>query len=164
MPLCFRESPSCVPSYLPRGGLTDYLIATLRAVPLLIGDGVAPPTGGWDDDPNAPNSTFFPYLVVNPMSVPDPTGSVADSAMDFRVPYSLTSVGISRKQCETYADIGRKAVAALAKSTVTLSGGGWKIQQARANSIGGVSRSDNTEPSEFTQSDVVIIWLSKELS
>lgn len=153
-----------MPSYLPRGGITDYLIATLRAANLLIGDGVAPPTGGWDDDPNAPNSTFFPYLVVNPMAVPDPTGAIGDSSTEFRAPYSLTSVGISRKQCETYADIGRRAVASLERDTIVLNGGDWKIQQARANSIGGVSRSDNTEPSEFTQSDVVIIWLSKELS
>jgi hypothetical protein len=153
-----------MPSYLPRGGITNYLIATLRAANLLIGDGIAPSTGGWDDDPNAPNSTFKPYLVVNPMAVPDPTGAIGDSSRDFRAPYSLTSVGISRHQCETYADIGRKVVAALEKETVVLNGGDWKIQQARANSIGGVSRSDNTEPSEFTQSDVVIIWLSKELS
>ena len=125
---------------------------------------MAPPTGGWNDDPNAPNSKFMPYLVVNPMAVPDPTGAIGDSSTEFRVPYSLTSVGISRKQCETYADIGRKAVSRLEKAKVTISGGDWKIQQARANSIGGVSRSDNTEPSEFTQSDVVIIWLSKELS
>jgi hypothetical protein len=30
--------------------------------------------------------------------------------------------------------------------------------------VGGVSRTDNTEPSEFTQTDVVTVYLSKEIS
>jgi hypothetical protein len=151
------------PSYLPRGELTTLLVTRLRTAGLLIGDGVAPPTGGWDDDPNLPTSKFLPYLVINPMAVPDPTGTVADSSADFRVPYSVTSLGISRKQCEVYSDRGRKELALLERNTVTLGGGDWKIQQARANSIGGVVRTDNTEPSEFTQSDVVTVWITKEI-
>jgi hypothetical protein len=153
-----------MPSYLPRGELTTLLVDRLRAASLLVGDGVAPPTGGWDDDPNLPSSGYVPYLVINPMATSDPTGPVGDTSTDFRVPYSVTSSGISRKQVEVYADKGRKTLAQMERSTVTLGGGGWKIQQARANSIGGVVRTDNTEPSEYTQSDVVIIYLSKEIS
>ena len=153
-----------MPSYLPRGNLTTLLVDRLRTAGLLVGDGEAPPTGGWDDDPNLPTSGFVPYLVVNPMAVAEPTGPVGDTATDFRVPYSVTSSGISRKQVEVYADKGRKTLAELERSTVTLGTSDWKFQQARANSIGGVVRTDNTEPSEFTQSDVVIIYLSKEIS
>lgn len=153
-----------MPSHLPRGALTAHLISELTADGLLIGDGEAPPAGGWDDDPNAPGSSFFPYLIVNPMAANDPTGSVGDSSYDYRVPYSVTSVGISRHQAETYADMGREKLVALERTTVTLDGGGWKIQQSRANSIGGMSRNDSVEPSEFSQSDVVTIWISKELS
>ena len=153
-----------MPSHLPRGDLTAHLIAELRADGLLIGDGEAPPTGGWDDDPNAPGSSFFPYLVVNPMAVPDATGPTGDTSMDWRVPYSVTAYGISRHQTETYADKGRERIVSLERTVVTLDGGGWKIQQSRANSIGGMSRNDSVEPSEFVQSDVVTVWISKELS
>lgn len=150
-------------SYLPRGALTDLILTRLSAEGLRVGDGVAPDDGGWDDDPNVPTSKFLPYLTLNPMAVGDPTGPVGDSSTDFRVPYSLSSAGVSRKQVEISADKGRKAVSEMARSTVTLSGSGWKIQQVRANSIGGVVRTDNTEPSEFTQTDVITVYLSKEL-
>ena len=152
-----------MPSFLPRGELTDYLISELQDAGLRIGDGEAPDDGGWDDDPNLTTSSYKPYLVINPMAVPEPTGPIGDSSTDFRVPYSVTSWGISRKQVEVYADKGRKTLAELERSVIQLSGSDWKIQQARANSIGGVSRTDNTEPSEFTQSDVVIIYVSKEI-
>ena len=154
-----------MPSYLPRGALTTLLINEMTADGILMGDGVAPDAGGWDDDPNVPTSTYKPYLVLNPMAVADPSGSFGDSSSDFRVPYSLMSSGISRKQCEVYSDKGRKVLAGLERAVVTLStGGDWKIQQVRANSIGGVIRTDNTEPSEFTQTDVVTVYLSKEIS
>lgn len=154
-----------MPSYLPRGALTDYLITQLGTAGLLIGDGMAPDAGGWDDDPNVPSSTYVPYLVINPMAVAEPTGPVADTSADFRVPYSLMSSGISRKQVEVYADKGRKILTDMARVRVTLgTGGDWKIQQVRANSIGGMVRTDNTEPPEFSQTDVVTVYLSKELS
>jgi hypothetical protein len=152
-----------MPSFLPRGLLTDYLISQLTTAGLLVGDGEAPDAGGWDDDPNLPTSSYIPYVVLNPMAAAEPTGALGDTSTDFRVPYSVTSAGISRKQVETYADIGRKKITALSRVVIALGAeGNWKIQQARANSIGGVVRSDTVEPSEFTQSDVVIIYISKE--
>lgn len=153
-----------MPSYLPRGALTDYLLAAIRAEGITTGDGVAPDSGGWDDDPNLPTSNYVPYLVLNPMAVADPTGPLGDSSVDFRVPYSLAASGISRKQVEVYADKGREVLSGMERSVVTLAGGGWKIQQVRANSIGGVVRTDNTEPSEFTQTDVLTVYVSKEIS
>lgn len=151
-----------MPSFLPRGLLTDYLITQLTAAGLLVGDGEAPDAGGWDDDPNLPTSSYIPYVVLNPMAAAEPTGPLGDTSADFRVPYSVTAAGISRKQVETYADIGRKKITDLTRVVIQLSGENWKIQQARANSIGGVVRSDTVEPSEFTQSDVVIVYISKE--
>lgn len=151
-----------MPSFLPRGLLTDYLITQLTSAGLLVGDGEAPDAGGWDDDPNLPTSSYIPYVVLNPMAAAEPTGPLGDTSADFRVPYSVTAAGISRKQVETYADIGRKKITDLTRVVIQLSGENWKIQQARANSIGGVVRSDTVEPSEFTQSDVVIVYISKE--
>lgn len=153
-----------MPSYLPRGELTTILVEAVRSDGILVGDGVAPDTGGWDDDPNVPTSRYLPYLMLNPMAVADPTGPLGDSSTDFRVPYSVMSSGISRKQVEFYSDKGRKVLVELERTVLSLTGGDWKIQQVRANSIGGVTRTDNTEPSEFTQTDVVTVYLSKELS
>jgi len=153
-----------MPSYLPRGELTDYLIVTLETAGLLVGDGKAPDEGGWDDDPNKPSSGYVPYVVINPMAVPDPTGTLGDSAADYRAPYSFTSWGITRAHVESYSDLTRKTVAALERAVIQLDGSDWKIQQARANSIGGVARADNTEPSEFSQADVVTVWITKETS
>ena len=151
-------------AFLPRAQLTAHLLSSLTTAGLLVGDGQAPPTGGWDDDPNLPGSSYVPYLIINPMAVSEGTGPVGNTAVDYKVPYSVTSSGISRAQCEIYADMGRKQIVDLARTVVTLgSEGDWKIQQARANSIGGVVRSDTTEPSEFTQSDVVVIYISKEI-
>lgn len=118
-----------MPSFLPRGLLTDYLLGVLGTAGLLVGDGAAPEAGGWDDDPNLPNSSYVPYVVLNPMSVPEPSGPVGDTSSDFRAPYSVTSYGISRKQCEFYADASRKKITALSREVITLgSEGDWKIQ------------------------------------
>lgn len=153
-----------MPAFLPRGLLTDYLISTLTTAGLKVGDAEAPDDGGWDDDPNMPTSSYIPYVVLNPMAVPEPTGPQGNTAVDFRAPYSVTSHGISRKQCEFYADFGRKKLTDLERTVISLgSEGNWKIQQTRATSIGGIVRSDNTEPSEFSQSDVVIVYMSKEI-
>ena len=150
-------------THLPRGEFTSYLLGVLSDT-LLVGDGEAPGAGGWDDDPNDPNSSYVPYVVLNPMATSEGSGSLGDSQSDYQVPYSITAYGVTRDQVEYYADTARKKLASLVRATVTLDGSDWKIQQYRANSVGGVSRRDNTEPSEFIQSDVVVIYLSKELS
>lgn len=149
-------------THLHRGDFTTYLLAELRTT-LLVGDGAAPDEGGWDDDPNDPGSSYVPYVVLNPMAVSQGTGPLGDTSSDYQLPYSVTAYGVSRNQVEFYADTARKKLASLVREVVTLDGSDWKIQQYRANSIGGVSRRDETEPSEFIQSDVVVIFLSKEL-
>lgn len=150
-------------SYLPRGQFTQYLLDTLATAEVLVGDAEAASTGGWDNDPNAAGSSYTPYVSLYPMPVAAPTGPLADSNADFQAPYSVTSYGISRAQCEFYADKVRSAFDELALVDITLDAHQWKLQLVNATSIGGIQRDDGTEPSEFSQTDVYMCYLSKEL-
>lgn len=149
-------------TYFPRGELTTYLVSQLRSA-LLVGDAEAPLDGGWNDDPNDPDSSYSPYVVVTPQAAGDGTGSYGDSNSEQRLAYSFASYGVSREQVEFYADLARKTAVNLERSIITLNGEKWSILQARASSMGGVLRDDKTEPSEFSQTDVVTIYVSKEL-
>lgn len=150
-------------SSIYRGDLTAYLFEQLNTLSVLVGDGMAPDAGGWDDDPNDPASSYAPYLVMTPLTSTDATGSIADSSTDITLPYSFSAYGVSRDQVEFYADECRQKIVNLSRSVVTLTDGNWKIQQARCTSIGGVARSDNVEPSEFSQTDVIVLYMSKEI-
>lgn len=145
-----------------RGDLTNYLISQLSPV-ILVGDGEAPPDGGWDDDPNLPTSSYVPYTVVRPLTAQEAEGSFGDSNSEIVTPYSFSVYGVSRDQTEFYADKVRQTTVDLARTVVVLGPSQWKIQQAKVNSIGGIDRSDQTEPSEFSQTDVVTLYMSKEM-
>lgn len=146
----------------PRAAFTEYMLSTLGAV-VLIGDAEPPDAGGWDNDPNLPDSSYQAYVVLTPSTVQSGTGSVGSSTTEWRVPYTLSSYGISRAQAEWNADQARKAAVALARSVVTLDTMEWKIQQCRVDSIGGIVRNDSTEPSEFSEVDLITMWMSKEM-
>ena len=145
-----------------RGDFTAHLITELSTV-VLVGDGEGPDAGGWDDDPNAAGSSYHPYTVLNPLTTQEATGSIGDSNSEIRAPYSMTSYGVSREQVEFFADKAREVAVGLARSDVLLGEDQWEIQQVRVSSIGGVARNDSVRPSEFSQTDVVMIYLSKEL-
>lgn len=150
-----------MPTSLSRGKLTKHLQTVLSPV-LTVGIGEAPTAGGWDDDPNAPDSSYVPYVVINPLTTQEAEGSFGDSNSEWRVPYSFGVWGVSLEQTEQYADAVRQKVVDLARNVVVLGDFSWKIQQARVNSIGGIDRNDNTEPSEFTQTDVVSLYITRE--
>lgn len=149
-------------SSIYRGDLTQYLKEALLAL-LLVGDAEAPSEGGWDDDPNDPSSSYVPYVVMTPQTSGQASGPIGDSNTDIQLPYSFTYYGVSRDQVEFYADKGRSLITNLARERVQLTDGEWKVTQSRCTSIGGVARSDNTEPSEFSQSDVIVLYMSKEI-
>lgn|SRR5512138_3718916 len=145
-----------------RGDLTLYIIDAIKSV-ILVGDAEAPHTGGWDNDPNLPGSSYVPYVVIRPLTTLEAEGSFGDSNTEVVAPYSLAVFGINREQTEFYADLVRQTIVDLARTVVVLGPASWKIQQARVNSIGGIDRNDETEPSEFSQTDVVQLYMSKEM-
>jgi len=145
-----------------RGDLTTFLMDQLKTL-VLIGDAEAPTDGGWDDDPNLPTSSYSPYVVIRPLTTQEAEGSFGDSNSEVVAPYSFSMYGVSREQTEFYADKVRQTIVDLSRTVVVLGPSQWKIQQARVNSIGGIDRNDQSEPSEFSQTDVVTMYMSKEM-
>lgn len=150
----------------PRSDLTTAFMDWLGKDDFLVGDAVSPVGAGWDANPNKSGSNYHPYVVVTPMTVSNPTGSIAESNSYVTVPYSLTFYGVSRKQLEWMSDRCREIAVNFVREHYTLKGldqtNSWKVMQAQLGSLGGISRSDNVEPSLYTQTDVINIYISKE--
>ena len=151
----------------PRGDLTAELLLWLaKDNSFLIGDAVAPEHAGWDDNPNTAGAKYHPYVVVTPLTANPSSGSIAETNAYMIVPYSLTFYGVSRAQLEWMSDRSREIAVNLARSDYVLRGlnqaDSWKVMQAQLGSLGGISRSDNVEPSLYTQTDVINIYISKE--
>lgn len=149
-----------------RGPLTDWLLEhieaslTERNVLLLVGDGVAPKEGGWTGGQPG-KGKFKPYVVVT-------TGIARHNAADplangdgsWLAMYNLRGVGGSRQQAEWAADQGREALNAARQIPLDL-GGPWTMQQARYETLGGVSRNDSTDPPYWEVPDTVALWMER---
>lgn len=150
------------PSFLPRSYLTDWVLAYLTDQGVLVGDGEAPDTGGWDASPQDPASTYHSYVVLAPGTVGDGSGPLGDTQADFMVPYSLTSYGLNRSMAEKTSEEARKVAVAAPRTMVLLGDSQWAIQQVRASSVGGVVRNDNAETAKYSEIDIVSFYMSKE--
>ena len=150
-------------STIRRGDLTAHLLAALQVNGLLVGDGDGPDAGGWDDDPNAPDSSYIPYIVVMPQTAQGGTGSFGEDNSEWVCPYTIASYGISREQVEWQADEARTIFRTCVKDIVDMDGDKWSLTQFWVASIGGIARNDSMEPSEFSQIDLVNLRISKEL-
>ncbi len=148
---------------LNRAPLTSYIIGQISNV-ILVGDADFPQGGGWDGPPDASTSGYSAYVVLVPSTAGDATGPTGDTNADIRVPYVVNGYGIARSQVEGYMDHVRQVLVAMTRTIVVLGDSSWKVQQVRCDSIGGIARNDSLEPSEFSQTDVFILYMSKELS
>lgn len=148
-----------------RGDLTLWLQDLLTQHGLLVGLLQAPTDGGWNDDPGQPGNYFAEYIVINPMDSSEPTGPVSDPSGDWSFPYSLTANGIQHSQVEGQADKARRIVNEVRRVSLTLGGEAWKVMSCRISTIGGISPPDReVNPVSFTQRDVVLIRITKEIS
>ncbi len=149
---------------LSRKALTDLLITTLAdATELAVGDAHTPEPGtyGWSGTPGGINSTFTPYNILTPMQAGRPDGPISDTHADWQIPYTISSFGTSRSQCEWLADLARSALISLRYDTFDGVDDDYTIQQVRVESIGGIQRSDAIEPPTFGQSDMIAVWITK---
>jgi hypothetical protein len=147
---------------LARGDLTAYLLGKLNAG-LICGDGEPGDNVGWTGPPNKTGSSYIGYCVLTPLPADQQAGPIGDSSADWILPYRIDSHAISREQAEYQADKARALIRPIVRENVTLGLDSYQVQQVRTLSIGGIGRTDNTDPSEFSQSDVVAIYVSKEL-
>lgn len=152
-----------VPSDLPRGDLTQHLLTKIQAE-LICGDAEAPEAGGWDDNPSLPTSSYQAYGVLTPMPAESGTGPLGDSSADWIAVYRIDSYGISRDQVEFQADRTRALIRPTKRERAVLGGENWRIQQVRTTSLGGVGKDTSVEPTQFSQSDTVAVYITKELS
>lgn len=154
---------------LQRRVFTDAVLAAVVAgLDKPVGDGEMPRGGvaGWQGEPNQDGSNFVPYVVVTPLQVGAGTGPFSDPQGDLVIPYAVTVYGVSREQCEWMADASRQAIATLFNADVVQWSGTAdeyqrRIQQVVDQQIGAVQRIDQTDPSVYTQSDVVALWTSR---
>ena len=154
-----------MPSTPDRAPLTDALITALATVVEFVGDVTAPDDAGWQDDPGGNSSMFIPYVVLTPQPSPAPTGSLGDSQIDWKLPYTLTTYGVTRQQIEDVADEARRAVLALKDVTITMNDTTtvWKIIGVTSQNIAGVGFTDQIKPTAYSQSDSVLVMFSKKL-
>lgn len=151
------------PVPIERGPLTDHVLEVIRGQELFIGDALPVEDSGWRGSPDKSTSDYRAYGVLVPATVPDSTGPVGDTQADVRVAYVINGYGLSRSHTERYMDHVRKMLVAMSRTMVVLGESRWKIQQVRCDSIGGISRNDSVEPSEYSETDVYVLYLSKEL-
>jgi hypothetical protein len=153
-----------MPSTPDRAPLTDTLIAALTSVVEFVGDVKAPEDAGWQSHPGGNDSIFIPYVILTPMVSPAPVGSLGDSQIDWRLPYTLTTYGVTRQQIEDVADEARRAVLGLNNVVVSMHDGTtWKIIGVTSQNIGGVGYTDQIKPTANSQSDSVLVMFSKKL-
>lgn len=151
---------------LPRAQITTYVVETvLDTFPFPVGDNDEPTEPhGWQGDPNEAGTAFIPWISIGTGGSSNSSGPQSASAADWRANYFITSAGIARKQTDTMADLARDAMVKMTRQTILTDNGNWRIQQARVTSIGGINRMNQTRPFYFVQTDVIELWLSRELT
>lgn len=147
---------------ISRSPLTNHILAAISDV-VAVGDAEAPEEGGWDGPPDSYDSSYSAYVVLVPATSGDSTGPIGDTHADIILSYVVNGYGITRGQVEGYMDHVRDVLVAMTRTMVVLGESSWRIQQVRCTSIGGISRNDTIEPSEFSQTDVFVLYLSKEV-
>ena len=127
-----------------------------------IGDAEAPaPPFGWSGTPGEIGSTFTPYSIVTPGSASNFSGPFSDSHADIQLPYTVSSFGTSREQCEWICDKAREAFISLKDTVFDGIDSDYVILQVRTMTMGGIVRSANVEPATFGETDVFSVWASK---
>ena len=147
---------------------TEAVLTALGTVGKPVGDAEAPRGGvaGWQGEPNQDGTNFIPYVVLTPLQAGAGSGPMDDPQGDVVLPYSLTSYGVSREQCEWMADAAREAVAAMRNQDVAQWSGTSdeyqrRIQQVVDMQFGQVQRIDQTDPAFYAETDVVALWTSR---
>jgi hypothetical protein len=152
-------------STINRGPITDRVLTELAVDGLPVGDNSAPTTAfGWQGEPNADGSNFIPWMAAYGGTARPGEGSFADSASEWRLPYTVTYAGVTRNQLDWIADKARKRLVAITREVVATETGNWKICQIRCTSVGATNRVGSPFPDYYTQSDLFEVWLSKERS
>lgn len=150
---------------LPRGQITTYVVEAMRAaLQFPVGDNDNPSEPhGWQGEPNDTNATFIPWISIGTGASSNSSGPQSATAADWRANYFVTTAGVAREQTDSLADQTRSAMVKMVRQKILTTDGTWSLQQARVTSIGGINRMGQVRPHYFVQTDVIELWLSREL-
>lgn len=151
-----------------RGRLTDLLVAhmqadaTLTAKDIPVGDGIAPPEGGWAKMQPGEDEFIGYVLLSTGQAVPAPEPETIRAAhATWRCLYGLRGVGGSRQQADFVADKMREAFLTFPTDPVDL-GETWTIQQLRFERLAAVRpQKQGTDTPEFVVDDLAEIWIAR---
>lgn len=130
------------------GALTDAVLELIAAGGVLVGDGVAPASGGWDKgQPKV--SRFVPYSVTGMAGASVRAYNMGKPSDDWDVSFSLRSFGGSRKQADWAANLARLSITGMIGTRF----GDYVVGAVIWQSLGGVSRIDSVDPPYWQISD-----------
>lgn len=144
---------------LKRGAVTDAMLTHLRLQALVpIGDAETPDDGGWTGNPGRSGVVFRPFQVLVPGPASVAEGSLENAEQDWKLPYVITTFGIGRSNTETVADEVRQHLVEWPDAMV----GGWQVRHVTVAALGPVVRHEGIEPKIYSQTDTVMVWITKE--
>ena len=148
---------------LSRRNLTTLVIETVAtATNYPVGDVTVPdPPFGWSETPGVVGTIFTPYSIVVPQTGSYSDGPFSNTQSDWRLPYSISSFGATRNQCEWISDLVRNGLKHLMRTTFDGVEDTYTIQNVKVDAIGGVMKTDTTEPHTFGQTDIYNFWVVK---
>lgn len=147
---------------IARGPLTDLLWTTLHtSLDFPVGDGRRPAGGGWAGSPNSDGSNFTPYVIIVANTATESSGPFDQPQGDWHMPYSFQYFGVARNQVDALADKGIALLSGLRGTTQLLGAINYRIQQVHTDSIGGIVRTDVTDPPYFGRQDGMSVWLTR---
>ena len=153
------------PSAVARGPITRRVLVELETEGFPVGDNQAPEAEyGWSGEPNGENSTFTPWMTLQPLmgQTQRQSGALSDTGTEWSLPYGVFYTGLTRAHVEALADKMRKALTDITREVVETVNGNWKIQKISCSTLGTVNRVGSTYPDYFTQTDTFDVWVSKE--
>lgn len=144
--------------------VVDVLTQSLLVEATLVGDGVAPLDGGWEDGQPGVGE-FVPYITVaGGTAVAGRETTMGTDYADWRVTYELRATAASRRQVDATGDQAVDILAARRGTRVRLEDADWKIVDVRMPVLGSPSRNDTTDPPYWEAADTVELWLSRSSS
>lgn len=145
------------------GALTDLVLEHVAdETGQLVGDGIAPPEGGWiSGQPNA--GVFAPYLVLASVGTVPRFSSLDDlttAILSWEVSFQMRGYGGSRTQVDWVMTLGRSALEGLTHQTFG-EDDTYRIKATDWKSLGATTRNDSVDPPFWQVADTLYFLCSR---
>lgn len=127
-----------------QSALIDLVLETLRGGPALVGDGIAPPEGGWTSGTPGKDAFKAYTTVASTPSRPGSRATLNHSQDSWVATFRLTHVGGGRAQASWCADVMRAQLLTLTYQKLELGAGNlFSLNMIQFDPLGGVNRVDS---------------------